>query len=256
MRETRIPLATKETIIMNIDEHDNLSLCFNPLWEHLEREKIASLINKTGNMVDVGANIGIYTVELALQTSGTVWSIEPTPKTFEVLKSNVEKHNLKNVNLFHGAAGDFDGTVNLRLEVHDQTDNRVYDTSKDFRFKEGGQVTVPCTTIDTLVQNTPINFMKIDTQGYDYRVLKGAEKTLRNNKNIKFMFEFWPYAFKLINDNPLECLQWLESLGFNLYPILQFAKMPPKHFMDFIYAKDPINAHGSIDIFCSRDNIK
>jgi FkbM family methyltransferase len=131
--------------------------------------------------IDVGANVGMFTVPLALAVgpSGRVLTIEPSPENVERLESNLELNGLENVVVEPIAVGDKAGQLVLQLA----SDPGFHSTAEiaESRAVEGN-LTVRAETLDQvwLRAHAPaVSFIKIDTEGSEDAVLRGAEQILQ-----------------------------------------------------------------------------
>jgi FkbM family methyltransferase len=132
--------------------------------------------------VDVGANLGWYSVLLnRLSAPGArIFSFEPDPRTFELLRTNLAANQATRVSAFNIALGEAQGSAQLRRYKDSNNGRHSLIPGDDI----AGSVTVP---LDTLVHfwetqglgDAPIAFMKIDVEGFEYYVLKGAGDLLR-----------------------------------------------------------------------------
>lgn len=131
--------------------------------------------------IDVGANVGMFTVPLALAVgpSGRVLTIEPSPDNVERLESNLELNGLGNVVVEPIAVGDKAGSLVLQLasdpgfhSTAEIAESRAVDDSLMVRAETLDQV--------WLRAHAPaVSFIKIDTEGSEDAVLRGAEEILR-----------------------------------------------------------------------------
>ncbi len=82
---------------------------------------IKHIVNCGEYVIDIGANIGVYTKYLSelVGPLGRVYSIEPIPLTFEILSSNVKKFGLKNLELINCAISDNNGSVTMEVPLYD-----------------------------------------------------------------------------------------------------------------------------------------
>jgi FkbM family methyltransferase len=150
-----------------------------------------------GNVViDVGAHVGRYTIlgSKLVGQEGKVIAIEAHPSNFQLLQRNLHHNKLDNVIAFNCAAYSEDG-VNVRLFMPDrQLGSTIYNTVMEKRDATNKFVSVPALRLDSIVQHSGIrddevNWMKIDVEGAEYEVLKGAEKILRKSKEISVLVE-------------------------------------------------------------------
>ena len=88
-------------------------------------------IGPSGNVIDVGANIGYYTLLAGTYTRGQVYAFEPDPHNYEILINNVELNHLRNVSPFQKAAGASRGIVPLYLSKKNSGDHQSFSTPED-----------------------------------------------------------------------------------------------------------------------------
>jgi FkbM family methyltransferase len=134
-------------------------------------------------VIDVGANIGFFTASFArwVGAKGHVISIEPEATNFHSLRSRVERLGLTDtVSLVNAAAVETPGQVRLALNPDNPADHRV--------ASEG--VLVNGVSVDAVVEMNgwaPVSFIKIDVQGGEPRVIRGARETLRRFRPALFV---------------------------------------------------------------------
>ena len=161
--------------------------------------------------VDVGANIGLVTLNAAVKvgSSGTVYSIEPHPTIFLNLKGNIQLNNLSNVHAFNTALGNKKGEVNF-------SDNRSDSLNAILENNNGITVTI-CKLDDLPINESSIALMKIDVEGYEQFVLLGALKKLKMTKCV--YFETLEKLYKKYNCTHEDVFNILLNEGFHLYRV-------------------------------------
>ena len=143
--------------------------------------------NNSNTFIDVGANIGFYSILFSDKFS-RVYSFEPNERNFLVLNKNINKNQLTNIETFNFGLGDQKET----LKGHSNTKGELFQTSgfavskssnvgADVLIKKGD---------DVLQFNNENITLKIDVEGFELFVLKGLEKTLINNCCI-IQIEIW-----------------------------------------------------------------
>lgn len=174
-----------------------------------ERALLRSLIKPGMIVLDIGANIGIYSCFLSrlVGKGGVVYAFEPDPINFSRLVKNTQ--GIKNIIPVHTAVGEKTGELNLYISDDMNVDHRSYDSGDKRRC-----VKVPVVRLDDYFnKDQHIDFMKIDVQGYEYNILQGAKRTIDLSSNLKMIMEFWPYGLKKAGTVPRKLLDLISSLG-------------------------------------------
>lgn len=147
-------------------------------YEVNELDEILALIPTGGTVVDVGANVGIYSVLAAFQVGplGRVVSIEPVPSTIELLRGNLHMNAVEDrVDVIAAAAGDHMGTT------HVGTDGPA--GTRSVLVPGQAPVKVPVVSLDSvLAPFQRIDCIKIDVEGFEPSVVRGAVETLRRHR--------------------------------------------------------------------------
>ncbi|MDO8504302.1 MAG: FkbM family methyltransferase [Candidatus Liptonbacteria bacterium] len=196
-----------------LDEKDSLGLSVFGIYEEYETSLFVREIKPGGVVVDAGANIGYYTVIASRLTgeNGRVYAFEPDPVNFGILKKNVEQNGCKNVILENKALSDKNGTINLYVSGENMGDHRIYDSGD-------GRKSVPAQAIrlDDYLGDVAdkVNLLKMDVQGAEIMVLRGAERVLGGSGELKIFSEFWPFAMKRAGENPKDFFEILGKKGF------------------------------------------
>ena len=167
-------------------------------------------------VLDVGANIGYFTVLLAQKVGpqGKVFAFEPSPDNFALLRKNVETNGFSNVVLINKAVSDRQQTLRLYLSKENMGDHRIYD-SGDARES----VVVDCVSLDACLASTPakIRLLKMDVQGAEFQVLQGMQSLLNKNPDIILFMEFWPHGLFRSGADPQALLDFLHEQKFILF---------------------------------------
>jgi len=159
-------------------------------------EDVMEMVGPGDWAIDIGANIGVVTGQLAARVgaSGHVWAIEPVPQNSERLKALRERNNLQMIRTFDVAMGPSDGSVVLRLP----TPGNSAVASVTASWIDGDKITVPVRSLDSLVaehgSEGRLTLIKIDVEGYESQVLAGAVETLAR---------FRPWLYVEFNDEIL-----------------------------------------------------
>jgi FkbM family methyltransferase len=182
---------------------------FEPFETFLSQREI-----RPGDVVlDIGANIGYYTLQFARLVGplGKVIAFEPDVKNFALLERSVRENGFTNIELVNAAVSDTCGRAALHHSPSNPGDHRLYHTGEDRTTTD-----VAVTTIDAFFRNRDrrVDFIKIDIQGGEPRALKGAQGMIAANPFLKLICEFWPAGLKTAGFDPQDLLAELRRLGF------------------------------------------
>jgi FkbM family methyltransferase len=148
-------------------------------------------------VIDVGANVGRYTIlsSKIVGSRGRVIAIEPDPNAFHLLKKNIELNKCANVTAINCAAYSEDlESLRLFCPLRD-CGTSIYNTVMEERTSTEKFIDVPAAKLDSIVQQDialfehKINWIKIDVEGAEFEVLKGAEKILSKSNYISVLIE-------------------------------------------------------------------
>ncbi|MEE9355854.1 MAG: FkbM family methyltransferase [Methylococcaceae bacterium] len=157
--------------------------------------------------LDVGANVGTYTV-LAGRACGVHCLVaEPVPSTFDQLKRNVFANRIQDrVNLYRVAVGSSPGTLQFTSGLGPM--NQV---STENTLDNNGVIEVPVMTLNEITEGKNVSFWKIDVEGFENEVLKGASEALKDNSvqvvlleadNVAIQSCMLQAGFTLVTYNP------------------------------------------------------
>src|SRR5215204_4973831 len=160
-----------------------------------EEDIIEHFTPKEGDIVvDIGAHMGRYTIisSKRVGANGKVVAIEADPSNFEMLNRNIKLNQLTNVIPLNYAAYSKETKIKLYLpEV--ESGYTIYNTIMSNRARtEDKFVEVSANTLDYLLQLneiTDVNWVKIDVEGAEFEVLKGASNVLSKSKDIALLIE-------------------------------------------------------------------
>lgn len=208
---------------MFLDENDSLRLLENRVYEAFQTELIKKQIKYDDVVLDLGANIGYYTLifaKLAGQ-NGKIFAFEPDPGNFSLLQKNLQINHYHNVTVINKAVSDKNEKIRLYLSENNQGDHRIYDS-----FDDHQSVEIETIRLDDYFENYPgkINFIKMDIQGAEGGAVKGMIQLLQKNRNLKIVTEFWPGGLKRFGVEPGEFLNLLTNQGFRIYHIDKLEK--------------------------------
>ena len=231
---------------MQLDKNDLMQMSLFD-YEPTETEIVKSNVKKNDIAVDIGANVGYYTLLMAqlVGKNGKVYSFEPDPVNFQLLKKSVEINEFENVILIQKAVSDTNEKVKLFLGDDDRAINRIYD-AKLGDAKES--IEVDSITLDEYFRenNELFNFIKIDSEGSEVKIINGMQELISENRKLVMMTEFFPFLMQKSGNDSGQYLKLLEKAGFCLYDILDKEEktndvsLPKCYKPLYIKSEDPI----------------
>lgn len=184
-------------------------------WKGRKDSKKIKFLNdyiKPGmTVVDVGANIGFYSVLLSKMVGekGSVHCFEPDNNNFKHLVSNTGKY--KNIFANKSAVSDKSGKIKF-YHCDINVDHQTYDNGEGRAFTE-----IDCVSLDDYFKNgQTVDLLKTDTQGFDYFVISGMKEIIKKSKNFVLITEFWPFGLNKAGTPPGKFIAQLEEMGFEL----------------------------------------
>lgn len=166
--------------------------------------------------VDVGANIGYMASILSCKVgnNGKVYAFEAHPEIFDELRFNsdywLEKHNISNIEINHVAISDSSGEVQLFVPSDFQTNRGLASVQTGgVGFKS---ITVSAITLDDKFANQEIGVLKLDVEGHELNVLKGARRLLQDKKIRDCVFEEH-------DAYPTDTTNFLEEMGYTIFRV-------------------------------------
>jgi FkbM family methyltransferase len=161
-------------------------------WFEKEMEFWRSWLKPGMTVIDVGANVGVYTFSAALQVGnrGKVIAIEPFSGCVNCLEETCRINQLSQVKVCRGAASEKAGKVRLSLHAASEL-NEIIDAGTSDNIQPGTFEEVSCFTLDSLVVQenlSQVDFLKIDAEGHELQVLEGGEQILNDFKPV-IMYE-------------------------------------------------------------------
>jgi FkbM family methyltransferase len=144
------------------------------LHEFPDMMMVLHFLREGDRFVDIGANVGSYTVLASGVARATSWAFEPDPNTARYLRRNVAINHLERlVTVYECALGATQGEVPFTVGL--DAINRVANAADDENVRM-----VRHERLDTIAGNSQPSMIKIDVEGYEEEVLRGAPKVLAN----------------------------------------------------------------------------
>jgi FkbM family methyltransferase len=200
---------------MQIDALDSLGLRANSQsFEPEETALCKKLIGSGDRVLDIGANIGYYTLLFCdlVAPGGGVTAIEPDSQNFEILRDNLQMQVADGTATLHQlAVGNTEQTATLFRAAENTGMHRMYPSvccvagSAEVRVIRGDSLAL-----------APLNFIKIDIEGYEPFALQGFAQTLKQSPQVKILSEFSPLSIIEARFSPVAFLKSMRDQGFHL----------------------------------------
>ena len=172
-----------------------------------------SILKEGMNVVDVGANLGIYTLH-ALAAGCRAFAYEPTPRIFSILLDNIGINGFEpsgRATPYNLAVSDTEGEVKFAVYNKVSGHNSFYAASSNDQT-----ITVKTICLDHhLGHLTHVDVVKIDVEGAEPLVLRGMQEIIEKNPAIKIIMEFAPSVLKRGDHDPLAFLRVIHGMGLS-----------------------------------------
>ena len=190
------------------------SIAFTGFYEWELTQEIAQHALGGGLLVDVGANMGYFSLLWAgLSVSSRVIAFEPSPGNVARLTKNIALNGFGNrITVISKAAGDRGGAVTFDTGPADQTGwGGIAAGAPE------NSIIVPMVRLDQQLPDTLIDVLKIDTEGADALVLFGCERLLKARKIKRIYFEENPDKMQRIGVPSGEAQRYLQSMNYECH---------------------------------------
>ena len=214
-------LQVEPGVKMQLDPYDLVSrkILETGEWEPQSLRAVADHLSPNGTFMDVGAHIGYYSLKAASMVgpNGHVISIEPNPQTLPKLLANIQASDARAVSVWPVACADSEST--LQLYAAPESNTGESSLSKENASQEGAATqaySVPGRPLDAIVKEAKldhVDVIKIDVEGAEFAVLKGAAKTLDDFRPV-LIIELVQNQLKAMGTSVEEVTGFLASHGY------------------------------------------
>jgi FkbM family methyltransferase len=177
-------------------------------WEGDVVRLLERTLRPGATFVDVGANVGFHSVVAArlVGPDGRVFSIEPDPFSLALLRANLWRHRCSNATVFPVAAAAEPGRARLAPDAEGRSGSSLV---------PAGGVEVEAARLDDLLGGAVVDVLKVDVEGAEPLVLRGAQETIARSPRLVVVVEFRREPH-LDGGSPEDVLALYASLGFDL----------------------------------------
>ena len=213
---TRVITAAGDTFDADLSSALEWQLWAFGSWERHFAELFSYLVGPGDRCIDAGANVGVHTIRLArlVGRDGEVIAFEPDPEVVQRTRRNVSLNDLANVRVLDAAASEQAGEMRL-FRPNPSDTNRARASLTQHRYLTGATAMVAVTTIDATCAGAPVALIKIDVEGHEAAVVRGAADTIARHAP-SIVFEYDPQLLRNPGQSPFE---WLAERGYRLFRI-------------------------------------
>jgi FkbM family methyltransferase len=221
------------------------------LTESNEERLLSMLVEPGMTIADIGANIGFYSLRFAawVGSNGRVLAFEPDPTSYQLLARRAGASGTTWLETYQVALGDRTGEGLLHCSAYNRADNRLHESNLEAHVES---VPVRITTLDQFIADHRIggvDALKIDVQGWENAVLRGALDAVGRG-NIKWIWlEFSPDHLRGAGVDPLAFLEMLLGLPFDLAEVTEDGRLAT---IPDLAAYQQRIGHGYGDLLLSR----
>ena len=192
------------------------------LPEYGEMKFLLEILNKDDNFIDIGANMGIYSLLASSKIEkGRIFSFEPSPKILPQLYENIALNNKKNcIRVIEKAVSGKEGYINFDVSDSPDYNHIVYPKEAEVSFAGDSVLRVGTITLDKFISGKNIKnikLIKIDVEGAELLVLKGLQKTLEEKKVAALIVEISKWTISRFGTTVEEIVYFLRKYGFDIY---------------------------------------
>lgn len=233
---------------LTLDPLDTLNLSSGQPYEPAETAFFSGRIKPGETIVDVGANIGYYTLQFAhwVGPTGVVHAFEPEPAAVALLRRNVEANGCTQVRIHPAALSDEAGSAILHRSAHNFGDHRLAPAAE-----KRETVAIQTARFDDLLPDEHVDWIKLDIQGWEAAALRGLRHTLERNPAVRIVMEFWPEGIVQAGEDPARMLAGLTAQGFTGALFHRLGELEPVSG-DEILRRFPAHRPQHANLFFSR----
>lgn len=195
------------------------AVAFRGSWEAESRELLVRHMEPNTLVLDIGASLGLWTVSLgrlAATNNAHVWAFEPHPNNHPWLHRNIRLNHLEPfVTVHETALGEGAGVVAMDVgEAGRAGGNSAVAVGAPLP----NAVLVPIVALDSIARFARVSVIKIDVEGYEVRVLRGAQQLIERDRPVIFG-EFSHHWLSERGDDLLGLLDDLRNLGYEVFQV-------------------------------------
>jgi len=243
--------GTKMYLNKNDRDHSRI-LGYLNYWELEESKFLKSFVKEGMQILDIGANIGYYTLLFSKWAgqNGKVFSFEPSPENFALLLTNLQANQCKNVFPYQNAVTNHTDSEYLYLSQTNPGDHRICDFYAYEHDDHRDKIKVETKSLDSFFNSDQkIDLIKMDIEGAEGLALQGMTNLINKNKKLLLFTEFWPYAIEQSGFTPKEFIEQILQLGFKIFILSNGKKQQISSQFKLI---EEYSISDQVNLFCEK----
>ena len=203
--------------VSDLDSSQSIELYYFKVWEQHLLDVIDKHVVEGSVAIDAGANFGSISVPISkkLGQVGKLYSIEMSKVMAARLERNLQQNKCSNVEVINTALSETVGET----VFFDEPELSEKINFGDIRInKENNGSQMKTTTIDSLDIQDKVSFIKVDCQGYDLKVMKGAKNTIQKHKPV-VVFEWEVDMSAIFGDTIEDVFKFFSALNYEVTKI-------------------------------------
>lgn len=240
---------------MCVDLGDSLGLRKNRGYEKHETALVREVVRAGDTVLDIGANIGYYSVLFAslVGDAGCVHAFEPHPDNALLLRKNLDLNGFsQRVRVNQAAVADREGTLKLFCSHLNAGDCRIYGSQKNINAHEVSVLTIDNYLNPSVSSMPKVDFIKMDIQGAEYSALQGMLHCLESQHSLHLLTEYSPQGLKSMGADPKKYLVDLQRLGFKPLSIFMRGERIEISSWNVLEVKLSNTPDEEINLFCRK----
>lgn len=200
----------------SIDRYIYLALLNHGVIGNQDVTGLKSLIKPNMRILEIGANVGYYTMWMAGQVgiAGRILALEPERSLYECLKKTISTNKCQNVEIMQSAVSSGQPSIMFQRGLLNAGNSQAVVRTRGLPWRFAYEV--PAISLEKLQLYFQPELVKMDIQGHEIQAMRGAGMMLQRGARPCFYFEFWPYGIRRQGHNPLELLKIFESNNYNI----------------------------------------
>lgn len=252
----KLYLSTREPVSTSPLTRD---LLIDRLWEPLVTKLISQLLRPGDVVLDIGANIGYYSVLAGkiVGKRGRVFAFEPDPYTYGKLCQNVRINRLQDVvKPLEKAVGERTSRSRLFLSGADSGDHRLFDSGE-----HRGSVEVACVRLDEYAMDIPqlreqLALVKMDVQGFEVAAYRGMRELLTHSSPA-LITEYEPCTLAAAGSSATAYVELLRSYGYHSFAFISWDRKQqaplPMAYQELLQRQCASSEHPHGYLYCRKD---